>query len=124
MILEMQRYTGKDISEYIPFIESCLTFFNEHYQYLARKRGRKTFDSQGDLILYPGSACETYKMAYNATPTIAGLQIILESLLKLPSHYLTKQKKEEWTTMLERIPPISFGEYEGYKGRSGFFFDK
>ncbi|HPT32759.1 MAG TPA: DUF5703 domain-containing protein, partial [Prolixibacteraceae bacterium] len=32
MMLDLERYTGQDISTYIPFIESCLTFFDEHYQ--------------------------------------------------------------------------------------------
>src|SRR5690606_35336628 len=65
MMLEIERFTRKDISEYIPFIESCLAFFDEHYQYLARQWGRKVLDANGHLVLYPGSACATYKMAYN-----------------------------------------------------------
>ena len=115
MMLELERYGGIDISQYIPFIESCLTFFNEHYQYLARKRGIKTFDANGHLVLYPGSACETYKMAYNATSTIAALKTILTRILELPSGYIDEQKRKEWTTMLNRIPPISFRECQGHK---------
>ena len=106
MMLETERYTSQDISEYIPFIESCLSFFNEHYQYLARLRGRKTLDENGHLILYPGSACETYKMAYNATSTIAALKAVLTRLLELPPQYLSNEQREKWKKMLERIPPI------------------
>lgn len=113
MILENERYAGANISEYMPLIESSLTFFDEHYQYLAKQRGRRIFDENGHLVLYPGSACETYKMAYNATPTIAALQVILERILKLPVKYATQEKKEAWKTMLSRIPPISFRECEG-----------
>lgn len=115
MILGTERYTGKDISDYIPLIESCLTFFDEHYQYLARKRGINVFDSNGHLILYPGSACETYKMAYNATSTIAALKTILTGLLELTPEYINEKKRGEWTAMLNRIPPISFRECQGYK---------
>ena len=114
MMLEVERYTGQDISEYIPFIESCLTFFNEHYQYLSRLRGSKTFDANGDLILYPGSACETYKMAYNASSTIAGLQTILTRLLELPSKYLDEKSRQKWIEMLDRIPPIPYQETDGH----------
>jgi hypothetical protein len=71
MMLETERYTGKDIAAYIPFIESCLTFFDEHYQYLAKQRGIKKLDAEGHLVLYPGSACETFKMTTNSTSTIA-----------------------------------------------------
>jgi hypothetical protein len=107
MMLETECYTGKDISAYIPFIESCLTFFDEHYQYLAKQRGIKQLDTDGHLVLYPGSACETYKMTTNSSSTIAGLTTILNRLLELPSGYFTEVQKEKWQAMLKRIPPIS-----------------
>lgn len=113
MMLEQERYTGKAIPEYIPFIESCLTFFNEHYQYLAKQRGSKAFNGDGKLILYPGSAAETYKMAYNANSTIAALQTVLERLLALPEAYLTPEKRLLWENMAKRIPPITFREFNG-----------
>ena len=111
MMLETERYNGNNISEYIPFIESCLRFFNEHYQYLAAKRGRKTLDGNGHLILYPGSAAETYKMAYNASSTIAGLRTVLTRLLELPSTYLSDSSRANWQLMLSRIPPINFRQF-------------
>lgn len=115
MMLETQRYTGNDIKKNIPFIESCLTFFNEHYQYLAKKRGIKAFDENGHLILYPGSAGETFKMAYNSTSTIAALQTVLNTLLQLPWQYLTEKQRKELETMLKRIPPIGLREFNGHK---------
>jgi hypothetical protein len=115
MMLENERYTGKDIKTYIPFIESCLTFFNEHYQYLAHSRGAKAFDANGHLVLYPGSAGETFKMAYNSTSTIAALKTVLTRLLQLPPQYLTDEKRKHWEQMLSRIPPISFREFNGHK---------
>ncbi|MGV8090671.1 MAG: DUF5703 domain-containing protein [Mangrovibacterium sp.] len=39
MIMESYRFARTDIGEYMPLIESCLTFFDEHYRYLAGKRG-------------------------------------------------------------------------------------
>lgn len=115
MMLEEERYTGKDIRPYLPFIESCLTFFYEHYQYRAKQRGAKAFDGNGHLVLYPGSAAETYKMAYNATSTIAALQTIGQRLLELPEGYLSAEKKKHWQIFLSRIPPISFGDMAGHK---------
>ncbi|MEI6949273.1 DUF5703 domain-containing protein [Paraflavisolibacter sp. H34] len=115
MMLETERYAGKDISGYLPFIESCLTFFNEHYQQLARQRGRQALDGAGKLVLYPGSGAETYKMAYNSTSTIAALQTVLTRLLELPENYLGKEKRAEWSLMLQRIPPISFREFDGHR---------
>lgn len=115
MILESYRYSKNDIGEYIPLIESCLTFFDEHYRYLAGRRGIKPLDASGHLVLYPGSACETYKMAYNSTSTIAALKTVLEQLLVLPGNYVDQEQREKWQAMQKRIPPIGFAEHAGHK---------
>jgi len=115
MMLDVERFTGEDISKYIPFIESCLTFFDEHYRMEGRLRGRQELDGEGHLILYPGTGAETYKMAYNSTSCIAGLQTILSRLLELPDTYLTSEKRRHWEAMLKRIPPIAFREKDGHK---------
>ena len=93
MILETKNYADADITRYLPLIESSLTFFDEHYRSLASRRGRNALDGDGNLILFPGSACETYKMANNASSTIAALRTVLE----------TYGKKNE---MLKTIPPV------------------
>ena len=93
MILETKNYANADITPYLPLIESSLTFFDDHYRQLASRRGRKALDSNGHLVLFPGSACETYKMTNNASSTIAALKTVLENY----------GKKDE---MLKTIPPI------------------
>lgn len=80
MILETARYNEADISRYIPLIESSLNFFDEHYRQLALQRGRKDLDGNGKLVIYPGSACETYKMAYNPSSTIAAARLCFTNL--------------------------------------------
>jgi hypothetical protein len=112
MMLEEEMYTGKDIGDKIFFIESCLQFFDEHYQYLAKKRGRQSLDGEGKLVLYPGSGAETYKMANNATSTIAALQTITKRLLQLPTKYISNERKEKWESLLKRIPAISYTEID------------
>ena len=57
-----------------------LRFFSEHYQWQAKQLGVKALDEQGHLIIYPGSGCETYKMAYNPSSTIAALRAVNEEL--------------------------------------------
>ena len=113
MMLETERYGTKDIHAYIPFIISCLTFFDKHYQALAAKKG-SALDSAGHLILYPGSACETYKMATNASSTIAGLRTVITRLLELPITYLDNGQRNGIAAMLSRIPPLSFRECQGH----------
>ncbi len=115
MVLDQYFYTGKDITEYLNLIYSCLEFFDEHYQYLARMRGRKELDGEGKLVLYPGSACETYKMAYNASSTVAGLKVVTEKLLSLPDSYIGNEKREQLEAFASRIPEISYREMDGKK---------
>ncbi|MDN3587642.1 DUF5703 domain-containing protein [Pedobacter aquatilis] len=111
MILETERYDNRNIEKYFPLIESSLTFFKEHYTYLAKQRGAKALDANGHLVLYPGSGVETYKMAYNATSTIAALKTVLQRLIEQPN--LSEVKKKEWTEMLKTIPEISFRSFDG-----------
>jgi len=115
MMLETERYAGHDVAAYLPFVESCLTFFDQHYQYLARQRGAKALDGEGHLVLYPGSGAETYKMAYNSTSTISGLRTVLTRLLALPSAYGTAEQRTSWQAMLGRLPAISFRDIDGHK---------
>ena len=94
MALQAREYAPKESwDKYEPLIAECLKFFDEHYQYEANKRGAKTFDANGKLVIYPGSGCETYKMAYNPSCTIAALKAVLE-----------KWGKD--SAMLYRIPEI------------------
>jgi hypothetical protein len=115
MMLETGEYGGKDIKPYLPFIESCLTFFDEHYRYLALKRGAQELDENGKLILFPGSAGETFKMAYNSTSTISGLTTVLQKLLSLPPKDLDSSIRVKFKTMLNRIPPISYQYINGHQ---------
>ncbi len=115
MILEDNRYTGKDISKYLPLIESTLRFFDEHYQYLAKQRGRKALNEEGKLVLYPGSACETYKMAYNATSTIAALQTVGNRLLEIPQIQADTTKRRYFAEFVNKIPDIQIREIDGHK---------
>ncbi len=114
MMLEENKYTGKNISDKIPFIESCLLFFDEHYQYLARQRGSKALDGNGQLVLYPGSGAETFKMAYNSTTTIAALQTVTKRLLALPYKYVSSERRLKLDSLLKRIPALSFGNYNSH----------
>ena len=113
MILDARDYQNIDIKEYLPLIKSSLQFFDEHYQYLAKQRGTKALDAKGKLVLFPGSAAETYKMAYNATSTVAGLKTVLNNFLALPDDLLDIKEKQHWQEMLSRIPDINFRSFDG-----------
>ncbi len=120
MMLQEAEYTGKDISDRIPFIESSLRFFDEHYQYLAKQRGNKVLDGNGKLVLYPGSGAETFKMAYNSTSTIAALYTVAAGLMQYLSNNIGHQKKDVELNsylfgLLNRIPLLdNFQTFNGH----------
>ncbi|HEX5155251.1 MAG TPA: DUF5703 domain-containing protein [Parafilimonas sp.] len=114
MMLQNYTYNNDDISSYIPFIKSCIDFYDQHYQMLAKQRGNKVFDSSGHYILYPTSAAETYKMTYNSTTVISALKTILEKLLSLPVNYIDSSDRSKYTSILQRIPPIALRNINGH----------
>lgn len=115
MALDIEHFTAKDITRYIPLIEKCLIFYDKHYQYLASKRSRTFLDGDGKLILYPATGCETYKMAYNPSNTIAALKSVTNQLLALPEKYVLSEGRDYWKSFLSRIPNIPFRERNGHK---------
>ncbi len=115
MMLDTYTYDGRDVSEYVPFVESCLQFFDEHYLYLAAQRGMKPLDEEGHYVLYPGSAAETFKMTYNSASTIAALRSVTAKLLDLPARFLPEGERALWQEMARKIPPIPFRQVEGHR---------
>ncbi|MBK0370882.1 DUF5703 domain-containing protein [Flavobacterium agrisoli] len=115
MMLQQKEYANENIQKYNGFIISCLRFFDEHYQYLAKQRGRKALDGNGKLILFPGSGAETYKMANNANSTISALTVITENLLNFSENQLSKEEVEYLKSFQKRIPPLNFGQIENHK---------
>ncbi len=109
MALEARRYQNVDVSPYIPMIYSCLRFFDEHYQYLANQRGAKRLDGNGKLVLYPGSAGETFKGAYNASSTVAALRTVTQALIDYENGAgrNTQTDVEYLEGLLKRLPDIT-----------------
>jgi hypothetical protein len=113
MILEYNRFTGADISKYIPFIKSALIFFDNHYQIRQKMRNGKTLDENGKLVIYPSTSCESYRGAKNPSDIIAGLKACLESILKLDEKYISESEKIYYAGFLNRIPDLPFVEVDG-----------
>jgi len=113
MMLQEYEYTGQYTTERISFITSCLRFFDEHYQYLAKQRGIKALDENGKLVLYPGSGGETYKMATNAASTIAALRVVSEKMGQLPGDVLDTTDRKYITALAQRIPSLTYSNVYG-----------
>ncbi len=118
--LDAHKYGGLDIEEYIPLVMSSLDFFDEHYRYLARQRGRKELDGDGHVVLYPGSGAETFKMAYNPTSTSVGLKVVTKSLLDYLQRAEMGQNAADtaviskYKAMYSRWPDIALRQVDGH----------
>jgi len=113
MILEYHRFTGADISKYMPFIEQSLIFFDQHYRIRQKMRNGKELDKYGKLVIYPSTSCESYRGAKNPSDLISGLRACMEALLQLDGKYLSDEKKEYYRDFLSHIPDFSYGEVDG-----------
>jgi hypothetical protein len=113
MILEYHRFSGKDISPYMPFIKASVDFFDAHYQLRQKMRNGKPLDKHGKLVLYPSTSCESYRGARNPTDLIGGLQACIRGLLDLDPRYLSEDEKAYYNEYLERIPDYAFAEEDG-----------
>ncbi|MEI7423728.1 MAG: DUF5703 domain-containing protein [Prolixibacteraceae bacterium] len=115
MILEYHRFSGLDISQYMPFIKSAVLFFDEHYQLREKMRTGKPLDQNGKLVIYPSTSCESYRGAKNPSDLIAGLRACLKSMLELDEKLLSKKDKDYYRGFLNRIPDYTFGEVNGLR---------
>jgi len=109
MAFEREEYGGESAEPYVALAQSVLDFFDNHYRYLARCRSMKELDDDGHLVIYPGSAAETFKVAYNPTSTILALRTVCQSLLHYAEgkpQYAELARRD--SAFLRTIPDISF----------------
>lgn len=115
LILEAERYNNENIRSYIPLIESCLRFYEEHYKMLAQKREEKEVDDQGHWVFYPSSAAETFKITRNSVTVLSALQSITSRLQELPDSLVSPIQKKKWKAYATHLPPIPTRSFNGYK---------
>lgn len=113
MILEYNRYSGRNIDEYIPFIKNALVFFDKHYQKRQMIRNGNKLDENGKLVFFPSTSCESYRGAKNPADLVSGIRSCLESLLLLESDSLTYDDKKYFLSYLERLPDLYFDVING-----------
>lgn len=113
MILEYHRFSGADITPYMPFLKAAILFFDEHYQMRQKMRNGKTVDGNGKLVIFPSTSCESYRGAKNPSDLIAGLRACLKSMLDLDEKYMSGDEKEYYGEFLQRVPDYTFGEVDG-----------
>lgn len=109
MMLESHRFTGADISDYLPFIEQSVIFYDEHYRMREKQRtGRELLD--GKLHITPTNTLEGHHQGANPTSVIAGLESVLGGLIAITKD---PAKQLRWLDMLGRLPDKPTAEVEG-----------
>jgi hypothetical protein len=87
----------------VPFAREVLLFFDKHY----------LRDSNGKIRLDPAMVLETWWIAVNPAPDIAGLQFCLDELIKMEAG--TNKDIEYWKRFRAEIPPVFLHKINGRK---------
>ncbi len=85
----------------VPFAREVLLFFDRHYER----------DDAGLIRLDPAMVLETYWIAVNPAPDIAGLLYCLDGLLAMKAGLAEDQRT--WLRFRQEVPPVFLHEVEG-----------
>lgn len=113
MMLQYYDFTGNDISEYIPFIEQAVIFYDEHYRMRSKQRTGSELNEKGKLVIYPSNTLEGHTNCTNPTSVIAGLTAVLNRLLILPDSLQSLEKKTRWRSILKILPDFPVNTKNG-----------
>lgn len=106
LALDREDYGGAPVDSFLPVITSVLRFFDEHYRMRQQQRTGTPLGPDGRLVIFPGSACETYKEARDPAPTVAGLRVISERLLARADLKATDGDRELWARLAATTPEL------------------
>jgi hypothetical protein len=104
MMLDYVRHTGDTNfcdEVLVPFAREVLLFFDKHYPR----------DPDGKLRLDPAMVLETFWIAVNPAPDIAGLRVCLDGLLEMGAG--TEQDRKQWSAFRSIIPEIPLHQIDG-----------
>lgn len=87
-----ERFLGDTL---LPLARPILTFYREHYPQR---------DEQGKIVFAPAQSLETWHVAVNPMPEIAGLRWVTDGLLRLPN--LSEDDRKAWTELRDLLPPL------------------
>ena len=111
MILQYRRFSGTDITRYMPLLEQSVIFYDEHYQYRCEKLTGKRLDSNGKLAIYPANTLEAHPDCRNPASVIAGLTQILTGLDEIAREHRLKDGR--WREFLGRLPDLPIAKLDG-----------
>ena len=89
----------------VPLADPLITFLSRYW-----KR-----DANGKIRFDPAQSLETYHVAVNPLPEIAGLGFVLPRLLALPENLTTADQRGRWRKLLDELPPVPVADVGGVK---------
>lgn len=89
----------------LPFTREILTFFEQHYP----------TNAQGQLVMHPSQALETWWRCTNAMPELAGCIAVTERLLTLPAELTSATDRELSQRLRAKLAPIPTRDVNGRK---------
>jgi alpha-L-fucosidase 2 len=90
----------------VPLADPLISFLDQYW----KKR-----DANGKIIFDPAQSLETWHVAINPLPEIAGLGFLLPRLLALPKTITTESQRSRWKRILQELPPLPTAEVDGVK---------
>jgi hypothetical protein len=84
------------IDTLLPLTTAIVQFYDHHYER----------DAKGKLHFAPAASLETWHVAVNPLPEIAGLRYVLGRLLALPADLTTEAERKRWQRMLGELPDL------------------
>ena len=106
MMIDYANYTGDKIfmkNVLVPFAREILLFFDKHYNR----------DSNSKLRIDPSMVLETWWLAVNPSPDVAGLRFCLDGLLAMKAG--TPKDQANWHKFRGEIPDVPLQTIEGNK---------
>jgi len=106
MMIDYVKYTRDETFRddvLVPFAREVLLFFDKHYP-----RG-----ADGKVRIDPAMVLETWWIAVNPAPDVAGLQFCLDELIAMKAG--TAQDQAAWRKFRAEIPPIHLRDIGGRK---------
>lgn len=107
MAIQLVRYSGEDIKPYLPFIESVVKFYDQHYRLENHNRTGMDYDQNGKLVLYPLNSLELFSEATDPVEVVSGLKRVTEEILSFPAGVIPASTRAWFTSFSNHIPDIN-----------------
>ena len=108
MMIDYYSYTQDDAfigDTLLPFVDQIILFYDQHFPR----------NADGTLHITPAASLETWHVAEDPMPEVAGLQAVLQGLLGLPESVSSAEQRKRWKGLFDSLPAIPVEEVEGVK---------